>query len=341
MRLALISGDRPAREACQLLARALEQHRAEVTLITAEPAHGPGAGLTLHPLTAASSDLLHRFDAVGVFLDGEPLQRFREQHHTSSRLRGLVPTPLFTGPVLPLYGDALAADLLPRLGYDLICLQGRGQMEQLDWLVHGSVHGAQAREAIGLWCLPHGCMGSSTSQERLLLVLDQANVPPSPLANRVLYQRLRNVAQASPGWQVRLQPDQDLPAHPDQWPETSLGWHYHNDPTPPTNLQLGHRDDLPLSLIQATACLGVGSPWLLSAMVWGKPTVVLGDYGIRTDFNGPLFFGSGCMQQLANCLPLERLLQTPRPNRDWLADRGWTIGDGAQRLLRRLEALGR
>jgi hypothetical protein len=45
--------------------------------------------------------------------------------------------------------------------------------------------------------------------------------------------------------------------------------------------------------MQATACLGISSDWLLTAMVWGKPTVVLGDYGIRTEFNGPLFFGSG------------------------------------------------
>jgi hypothetical protein len=76
-------------------------------------------------------------------------------------------------------------------------------------------------------------------------------------------------------------------------------------------------------------------------MVWGKPTAVLGDYGIRTDFNGPLFFGSGAMHRLADCLPLDRLLELPRPNVQWLADRGWAIPDGASRLLRRLQELAR
>jgi hypothetical protein len=93
------------------------------------------------------------------------------------------------------------------------------------------------------------------------------------------------------------------------------------------------------AVTQASACLGIGSDWLLPPMVWGKPTVVLGDYGIRTDFNGPLFFGSGLMHRLSDCLPLDRLLELPRVNPDWLNNLGWAIADGPRRLLRALEPI--
>ncbi len=76
-------------------------------------------------------------------------------------------------------------------------------------------------------------------------------------------------------------------------------------------------------------------------MVWGKPTAVLGDYGIRTEFDGPLFFGSGTMRRLSDCQPLEQLLTAPPANAGWLAGLGWAIADGPQRLRRQLEALPR
>ena len=337
MKLALVCDGEPGLGSCQRLAVELRLLGADVTLISPEVSNEHW--LPLQPLVAASSDLLNGLDAVGVFLEGAQLTQFRQVHLESARLRGKRPCPLFTGPIRPLYGDTLMADLLPRLGYDLICLQGEAQMQELAWLVRGSQSASQASEAIGLWCLPTEPLGHSNSQAPLLLVLDQQDIPPSPFANGVLFQRLRTIAMDCPSWQIRIQPDAPLKTEGAQEPTTSLAWHFQQDLSPPSNLQLGQVDDLAIALVQSSACLGIASPWLLTAMVWGKPTVVLGDYGIRTDFNGPLFFGSGAMYQLAYCVPLDRLAKLKRPNHQWLAERGWAIANGPQRLLRRLEQL--
>ena len=345
MRLGLICQGEPGLRACRWLGAELQGHGAQVVLIAPECKGGGTSGelawVPLEPLAAASSDLLADLDAVGVFLEGPAVETFRQVHHTAAALRGRPPRPLFTGPIRPLCGDALVADLLPRLGYALICVQGEAQLAELDGLLQHNRHGQQERVAIGLWGVPSQPIGASRPAARVLLVLDQATIPPSPFANGVLYQRLRSIAHDNPHWLVRLQPDAPLPADPSAWPETSLAWHHRQDPRPPANLQLGQADDLPLALLQATACLGIASDWLLTAMVWGKPTVVLGDYGIRTEFNGPLFFGCGTMHRLADCLPLDRLLQLERANPQWLAARGWAIADGPQRLLRRLQELQR
>ena len=350
MKLGLICDGEPGLGACQRLGRALAHAGAAVTLISAAPpANRPGtpAGetndslgwLPLAPLAAATSDLVQGFDALGVFLEGSALTAFRSAHQQAAELRGQPPCLLFTGPLRPLCGDALMADLLPRLGYDLIAVQGEAQRQELDWLLRSCGRRGQAQVMLGLWCLPTEPIGHATPQDPVLLVLDDAQVPPSPFANGVLYQRLRSIALETPSWQVRLQPDAPLPPDPSDWPETSLLWHGLQDRQRPANLQLGEGDDLPLALMQASACLGIGSSWLITAMVWGKPTVVLGDYGIRTEFNGPLFFGSGCMARLADCLPLERLRERPAVNAAWLDARGWGIADGPARLLRQLEAL--
>ncbi|MCU0528194.1 MAG: hypothetical protein MUD04_01615 [Cyanobium sp. Prado107] len=348
MRLALISDTTAALEACRLLGRHLQAAGAEVTLIVA-PALMNGhrapapqvPTLVFEPLTAAASELLDHLDGAGVFVEPETLQPFLSIRRRAARLRGRPAAPLFTGPLLPLVGDALSADLLPRLGYDLICLHGPVQVEELGWLIRGTPHAAQAHEAIGLWGMPTAPIGFGVSREPLLVVLEQGGVPGGAKDKALLYRRLRSLAVAAPGWTVRLQPDYHLATDPEDWTETTLAWHHGLDADRPANLQIGRRDDLPLNLMLAWACLGISSPWLLSAMVWGKPTAVLADYGIRTDFNGPLFFGSGLMRRLADCLPLEELLAAPQPNPGWLAGLGWTIADGPQRLLQRLEGVTR
>lgn len=336
--------------ACLELGAALQTAGAAVTLFTtAEPRSAHLRSLPvipLAPLQAACSELLTGLDAVGVFLDGSEAANFRQVHIHAAHLRQQQPRPLFSGPIRPLCGDALAADLLPRLGYNLLVLQGQAQRDELAWLLHGSHQQGQQHELIGLWCLPTQPIGFSTSAEPVVLVLDQMAIPPSPFAKGVLYQRLRTMARENPHWQVRLQPDgPPCPARVDNpgndGSESSLAWHHRQDRQAPANLQVGQADDLPMALMQARACLGIASDWLLTAMLWGKPTAVLGDYGIRTDFNGPLFFGSGAMHRLADCSPLDRLLELPRPNSDWLAARGWAISDGPQRLLRRLGELAR
>lgn len=340
MRLGLICDGQPGLGACELLAKALRRCGAEVTLISAGPPHDTGLGwLPLGPREAAASELLHAFAAVGVFVEGEALAQVPRIHRQAAALRQRRPVLLFSGPIRPLCGDALHADLLTRLNHDLLCLQGDMQMQQLRWLLRGTQHEHVPSVGIGLWCLPSQAVGHRPSQQPLLVVLDQPHTPASPLTNTVLYERLCNAALESPGWQIRLQPDEPLPADPAEWPETSLCWHHHHDQRPPANLQRGLPEDLAWSVAQASACLGLGSDWLLPAVIWGIPTLVLGDYGIRTEFNGPLFFGSGLMHRLVDCLPLhDKLPVLPAANPGWLDDLGWSIADGPQRLLRQLRS---
>jgi hypothetical protein len=62
------------------------------------------------------------------------------------------------------------------------------------------------------------------------------------------------------------------------------------------------------------------------------PLLLLGDYGIRSDMDGALLFGSGLMGRLTTCDHLDELLDLPQPNPGWLRESGWEIGDGARRL---------
>ena len=340
MRLGLICDGGAGLAAGERLAMALLAAGTRVTVLSPEPPeHTQLDWLALSARQAASSELLHHVDAIGVCLDGEEAAEVRRIHQQAAALRQRPAVPLFSGPIRPLCGDALSADLLPRLGFDLLCLQGEMQEQHLHWLLQDGAVSDQAHVSIGLWCLPTAPIGHSPSQEPLLVVLDQPHIPGSPFANGVLHERLCAVARDSPGWQIRLQPDAPLPADPQQWPQTSLCWHHHQATETPANLQMGAAEDLIWALSQASACLGIGSDWLLPAMIWGKPTVVLADYGIRTDFNGPLFFGSGVMHRLSDCLPLERLQTLPSPNAAWLDSLGWGIADGPQRLLRALQRL--
>jgi len=343
MRLGLICDGQTGQRASELLAGALQPHGAEMTLFSGTPPQDSALGwLPLEPLAAAANPLLFGFDAVGVFLEGEALAQVPRIHRQAATLHQQQPVTLFSGPMRPLYGDALSADLLARLDYDLLCLQGDMQVQHLQWLLRGTDYEQKPSIAIGLWCLPTHPVGHRPSQQPLLVVLDQPQIPASPLTNAVLYERLCNAARESPSWLIRLQPDgplaADPTADPSTWPETSLCWHHHQDRKPPANLQLGQADELAWSVAQASACLGLGSDWLLPAVIWGKPTLVLGDYGIRTELNGPLFFSSGLMQRLMDCLPLhEKIPALPAANPDWLDAIGWAVADGPQRLLLKLQ----
>lgn len=342
MRVGLISNGQHTLTACELLATGLQAAGAHVTLLTpTTPRNITINWIAMTPQQAASSILLYDFDAVGIFTEAPEAAELRriQQHSASFRQRE---TPiLFSGPTQLLCGDALSADLLPRLGFDLLCLPGKIHQDHLEWLLQDGAVAKQAHTNIGLWFLQTAPIGVSRSQEHLLVVLDQPHIPPSPAANAVLYSRLCMAARESPDWQIRLQPDTALPNNPDQWPSTSLAWHHRQDKQTPDNLQLGAPEDLIWSLTQASACLGISSEWLIPPITWGKPAVALADYGIRTDFNSSLFFGSGIMHRLSDCVPLERLLTLAAPNSNWLDELGWSIPDGPRQLLKQLRKLQR
>ena len=132
MRIGLICDGYPGIGACELLGAALNRCGAEATLISSARPHNKSLGwLPLGPREAAASDLLHSFAAVGVFLEGESVTILPKLHQQAAALRQREPVLLFSGPIRPLCGDALNADLLARLDYDLLCLQGDMQAEQL------------------------------------------------------------------------------------------------------------------------------------------------------------------------------------------------------------------
>jgi hypothetical protein len=222
MRIGLICDGYPGIGACELLGAALNRCGAEATLISSARPHNKSLGwLPLGPREAAASDLLHSFAAVGVFLEGESVTILPKLHQQAAALRQREPVLLFSGPIRPLCGDALNADLLARLDYDLLCLQGDMQAEQLQWLLRDTPYEHKPISTIGLWCLPTRPVGHRQQQQPLLVVLDQPHTPPSPLANAVLYERLCNAARNSPSWQIRLQPDGPLSADPGQRPASA------------------------------------------------------------------------------------------------------------------------
>lgn len=341
MRIGLICDGQPGLRACELLAAGLLTCGAQVTLLcTTPPRNRTLNWLPMEPMQAAVNELIQTFEAIGVFVEGEALALIPRVHQHAAALRQQKPAVLFSGPIRPLCGDAFNADLLARMDYDLICLQGSMQMEQRQWLLQGSQHHHKPTTAIGLWCLPTDPVGHPQNQQPQLLVLDQPQVPNSQFANALLYSRICSAARQAPNWHICLQPDGPLPADPALWPDTSLCWHHLKERQPPPNLQLNRPENLAWALAQCTACLGVGSDWLLPAIIWGKITVVLGDYGIRSELNGRLFFGSGLMHCLADCLPLDqRLLSLPGVNPNWLDALGWEIADGPRRLVRQLMTL--
>jgi hypothetical protein len=112
-----------------------------------------------------------------------------------------------------------------------------------------------------------------------------------------------------------------------------------SDWTFPDNLVFGAPGQLLSQLASCSACVSVSSPWSLTAMAWGRPTLLIGDYGIHTDQGTTAFFGSGLMHRLQTIDHLDQLLALPPVNASWLQSMGWGVHDGAARLIQRLEEL--
>lgn len=339
MHLGLIAEGNQETEACNLLGSSLQDAGAQVTLMCETPPRNSQLNwLALAAQQAASSELTGHFDSIGIFAPAKTARKLHTTHRIASSLRQQKPIPLFSGPTRLLHGDALTSDLLERLDFDIICLQGESQKQHLEWMLKGSEDRSIQSLAIGLWCLPTKPVDQGTSEQPLLVIIERSKAPPASCNNALIYKRICAVAKESPNWQIRIQPDEALDSnHTERWPEASIARYYCDQSETPANLQLGAPEDLQWALCQASACLGVNSDWLLPPMIWGKPTVVLADYGIRTELNGPLFLASGAMHHFSDCLPLDRLISLPNPNPAWLENLGWAIADGPQRLLNALQ----
>jgi hypothetical protein len=339
MRVLLI-GDSPAsRSCCSSLAAALSVEEVEVF-----------DDLHLTPEALSTSDLPMGMDAIGLFIAAERVPLFLERFRQACRMRQQGPIPVFTGATLPLTGDALAADLLPRLGADLLCVHGPRQLEELVDLLRTIGLPGPPTLLTGPWGLPSPPplpqAQTPVERPRRLLFLEQSNLPPAPGARLRLLEVLERLCINSPRWEVVVQPSEEAggPAEPgvdgdlaldgDSGP--SLASLLLQRPSPPANLLLNDPADWPSCLSGAGVCATISSPLLWEALAHGVPLLLLGDYGIRSDLDGPLLFGSGLMGRLTTCEHLDALLDLPTPNAGWLRELGWEIGDGAHRLKQTL-----
>lgn len=351
MRIILVAGDYHADYACALLTLELESLGANCLLVRSPPAPGQWtpyetvegiSSLQLTPEQLLCQSMLLEADALGVFLSGAGLESFVTSYRQICAQHNLKPAVVFSGPVFPLSGDAMVADLLPRLSCDLLCLHGERQLAEYADLTRHWPLPAPAALALGFWFMPEsppdgGLLGpQETQQAHTLVVLAQAGLP-SPIGSQVQMLRLlAGLAEAAPHWRVLIQRDHTS--------ESGKPWLSVKQGKPkkiPANLTFGAVENLPLILGRCSACLTLSSPWILTAMAWGRSCVVMGDHGIRTDHGLDMFFGSGVIGRLNGIGHLDSLLNPPPPNRDWLHGLGWAIDDGPRLLLRTLSELTR
>ena len=338
MTLLLVSDGGLERSACLLMAEALEQQgqrciTAGPPLQGHQPLATPAAQLEIALQHLPAHPLLDQVSAVGVFLQNpHQVQPFIRSYQGLCSARGRPPAIVFSGPLVPLVGDALIRDLSLRLGCDLLLVSGEHQRQQLKSLTFNWPESLRVPPVIstGFWfsktapCAP--------AQQPLLLALIQERIPTHIGARDQLLRQLNSWAQQRPTWTVMLQRD-----HSWSSPRALLP----SDAPRANNLVEAPPEQLLPLLGSCTACLSVSSPWSLAAMAWGRIPIMVGDYGIHDEQNTTGFFGCGAMHRLRSIPNLDAVSELPMSNRAWLDGMGAEITDGPDRLLRALKQIAR
>lgn len=350
--IVLLADSNAALYACGLLADELSQQGSECVVVATKEEKNASSPLPTSPpgnrnaiqLNCSLKQLLHsplitKAKAVGAFIKNNQIEAFATEYRQICQLHGQEPAPVFSGPVFPLTGDLLIKDLLPRLCCDLICLHGYRQIEEARDLMHRWSNPVPT-VALGFWFMPEapddgGLVGADTPKPpHTLVVLTQEGLPNLPGAQRRIMRLIREQASASPHWRVLVQPDHKLSAGklPLEIKSSELV-------RLPSNISIGADKNLPLILGRCSACITLSSPWIYTAIAWGRPVMVIGDHGIRTDQGSVAFFGSGVMGRLDSLTSLDELLERPRVNSSWLEHMGWGVHDGAGHLRSVLQGL--
>ena len=336
MTLLLVSDGGLERSACLLLAESLEQHGQRC--VTAGPqlqgrqplsTSAPQVCLELQQLPG--HPLLEQVSAIGLFLQRpEQVQQFVRTYRNLCAAGGQRAATLFSGPLVPLVGDALIRDVNLRLGCDLLLVSGEHQRHQLQSLTFNwpASLPVPAITSTGFW-FPHESP-CSPSEQPLLLALIQERIPTHIGARDQLLRQLNQWARQRPDWTVMLQRD---------YPTSTTTPLLPSDRPLADNLVEAAPEQLLPLLGSCTACLSVSSPWSLAAMHWGRIPIIVGDYGIHDEQNTTGFFGCGAMHRLRNIPHLDALLELPTVNRAWLDGMGGSITDGTSRLIEALTAL--
>ena len=140
MTLLLVSDGGLERSACLLMAEALEQQgqrciTAGPPLQGHQPLATPAPQLSIDLVQLAAHPLLDQVSAIGLFLQNpEQVQYFIKNYRGLCSARGLPAATLFSGPLVPLVGDALIRDLSLRLDCDVLLVSGENQRRQLQSL---------------------------------------------------------------------------------------------------------------------------------------------------------------------------------------------------------------
>ena len=351
MTIVLISGGGAEQCACRLLADQLKQlGQACLTIGAPIPSewHSPWPAARPHleiPADAVlGTSLLDDATAIGLFLqDTSQLNRLVHSYREHCRNRGRTPVPVFSGPLAPVVGDNLISDLANRHRCDLVLLHGERQLQEAAAMRFNWPADLPAPTLVsgGFWFMPErpalGCLnGGLTSPPYSLLVLAQQEIPVQAGAKSQLLRWLIRLAEASPQWNVVIQRDH-------AWSDDAawIADETHEARTLPMNLGFGEPGQLFTLLSSCTACASVSSPWLVTAMAWGRQTMVIGDFGIHSGQGTSGFFGSGAMHRLRSITHLDQLLELPRHSHRWLESMGWDVHDGGKRLLQALEELSR
>lgn len=338
MSIVLISDGALERAGCGRLAETLQQrNRPCLTVGPALPSLQPLAGMEtevmVDPLQLLGHPLLEQASAIGLFLQRpQDVHGFVRAYRAICRYSGRPAAPVFSGPLIPLVGDALVQDLIERCCCDLLLVSGDVQLKQVqamtfNWAQH---HPWPDTIATGFWF--ESKASGPPSPQRMLLALIQEGVPSYPGATDQLLRQLRNWARKTPSWTVVLQRDHawrtDRPLIHDQnhWPSNLVS-------AAPGQM-------LPL-LGRCTACLTVSSPWICAAMTWGSIPMIVADYGIHGRQGTTGFFGSGTMHHLRSVRQLDDLLNLPGVNQTWLDAMGGAISNGTERLLNALDKLSK
>ena len=335
MTLLLVSDGGLERSACSLMAEALEQQgqhciTAGTPLKGHQPLATPEPQLSINLAQLHADPLLDQVSAIGLFLQNpEQIQHFIKSYRRLCSARGRPAATLFSGPLVPLVGDALIRDLSLRLACDLLLVSGEQQRRQLQSLTFNWPASLPVPPVIstGFW-FPQAAP-CAPAPKPLLLALIQERIPTHIGARDQLLRQLNTWAQQRPHWTVMLQRDHS-------WTSTR-GLMPSDAPLADNLVEAAPGQLLPL-LGSCTACLTVSSPWSLAAMAWGRIPIVVGDYGIHDEQNTTGFFGCGAMHRLRSIPHLDAITELPRANQAWLNSMGADIANGAERLIEALHA---
>jgi len=296
--------------------------------------------LSLEALLASS--LLEQASALGVFLQ-QPgtLRQFIASHRNLAAHRGRAAAPVFSGPLQASLGDSLMHELHQHLECDLLLLPGERQHQDVNSVTQHWPAESHCPRLLktGLWFMPErpslgSLNGGRATPPHLLLALVQVDVPSAPGGKSQFLRQLRQWAEASPDWTVVVQRDfsWEQGEHwisrfkPEEW---SL----------PDNLVFAAPGQLLSHLANCSACITVSSPWAMTAMAWGRKTLLIGDYGIHTSEGTASWFCCGSVHRQHSIQQLDQLLELPDSNQRWLESMGWGIHDGVDRLIQTLEEL--